>query len=478
MHTRIVTFLFRLILACGILLALPGQALAAGMSISGPATISEAAGKATYTVNCGTASTLPGVLPEVPNTGALSFAAASGPAPAATAADFGAPSQTLLTCSIATTSFTVDVPITNDTLDEQNKKFTVTVGGALAPEGSVSKSVTTTIADDDPIASIAPVAFILEGDSGTSTVDLNVTLSSPAALVTTIAFSTDDLTATAGPDYMSTTGNVVFQPGEQSKTVSVPVVGDTVPEGTEGFFVNLTSTDNGSLQTTGKQGGVGIVDNDKAGLPTVSLPKSVSVEEGTGGTTNILFNVNLSSAATQRTEVKWKTSNFTADGADYQAASGTLVFQKGQKTKTISVDVKGDKRDEPEEAFALTLSNPVGAALGQKGSFGVIQDDDGPKVKIGKPRVRGKNLVTKVRCPKSASRCRGELAGKAGKVKLGHDEFDLVAGGSQKLKLRLSKKARNKLADHALKAKLIATAADANGDTLVTKRKARLKRKR
>jgi hypothetical protein len=207
------------------------------------------------------------------------------------------------------------------------------------------------------------------------------------------------------------------------------------------------------------------------------MPKSVSVEEGTGGTTNILFDVNLSSAATERTEVKWKTANFTANSRDYESENGTVVFQKGQRTKTISVDVKGDKRDEPDEAFAVTLSNPVAAAIGQKGSFGVIEDDDGPKVRIGKPRVRGKNLVAKVSCPKSASRCRGTLVGKAGKLKLGRKAFDLQAGAAEKLKLRMSKKARTKLTERALKAKLRATATDASGDTLVTKRKARLKRR-
>ena len=41
----------------------------------------------------------------------------------------------------------------------------------------------------------------------------------------------------------------------------------------------------------------------------------------------------------------------------------------------------------------------------------------------------------------------------------------------------MSKKARRKLADRALKAKLLATASDASGDKRVTKRKARLKRR-
>ena len=60
MHTRIVTFVFRLILACAILLALPGVGDGQpGCRSPGRPRSSEAAGKATYTVECGdTASPL------------------------------------------------------------------------------------------------------------------------------------------------------------------------------------------------------------------------------------------------------------------------------------------------------------------------------------------------------------------------------------------------------------------------------------
>jgi hypothetical protein len=470
----------RPILACAILLALPASAMGAGMSLSGPGTVTEAAGMATYTVECGdTANPVP-VLPPVPNTGPLNVAAADGPAPATQPADHGAPSQPLVTCSIATTSFTIDVPITNDTADELNEKFTVSASGVLVAEGSVSDSVTTTITDDDPLASIVPVAFVVEGNSGTSAVELAVTLSSVAAQATTIAFETEDLTAVAGSDYTATSGNVVIPAGQQARTISVPIIGDTAAEGPEGFFVNLTSTDNGSLLSSGRQGGVGIVDDDvhSDSLPGVSLPKSVSIEEGNAGTGNVLFDVKLSVAAPARTEISWKTSNFSANNADYEAANGKVVFQKGQRTKTISVDVKGDKRDEPDEAFVLMLSNPVGVSLLSKGAFGVIEDDDGPKMKIKKARVRGKDLVTKIVCPESASRCRGKLVGKAGRLRLGREEFDLQAGDSQKLFLRMSKKARTALRDHGLRAKLVAITSDADGDTSVTKKKSRLKRRR
>ena len=445
------------------------------MSITGPASVSETATKATYTVTCGDTPNPVPLLPPVPNTGALTVGVSDGPAPPTQAADYGAPTVPLAVCSSATTEFTFDVPIVNDSLDELNERFTVTASGALVAEGPVSQSVTTTIADDDPIVSIAPVAFVLEGDSGTSTVDLVVTLSSAPVQATTIAFGTEDLSAVAGSDYTATSGNLVFSPGQLTKTISIPIVGDTTPEQTEGFFVNLTSTDNGALLTTAKQSGVGIVDNDAAGLPTASLPKTVSVKEND---TNAKFPVTLTRAATQRTEVSWKTVNWTANTRDYDSASGKLVFQAGERTKTISVGLKNDKRDEPDEAFGVVLDKPVAALLGQRGAFGLIADNDGPRVTIGKPKLRGKRLVTTIGCPKTASGCEGRLVGKAGKLKLGRKAFNLDKGEKQELRLKMSRKARKELGEHALRAKLKATASDTSGDTLVTVRKARLKRRR
>ena len=274
MHTRLVTFVARLILACGILLALPAPAMAVDFAFTGPGSISEAAGTATYTVTCGDATNpIPGA-PPFPNVGVLTVAAADGPAPNATSgSDYGAPSAAAFTCPPAGAS-TITVPITNDTVDETDEKFTVTITGVLTslgvpPVTNVSTSVTTTITDDDPIASIAPLAFIQEGNSGTSAATLVVTLASAAAQATTIGFSTDDFTATKGSDYTETSGNLVIAVGQTTGTISIPIIGDTAAEGHEAFYVNLTSTNNGTLNATKKQGVVGIFNDDAAPLPSV-----------------------------------------------------------------------------------------------------------------------------------------------------------------------------------------------------------------
>jgi len=457
-----VTFVSRLIVALAIVLALPAPAMGA-ITLSGPDSVSESAGIATYTVTCGG---------EVTDVLAVTVAVDPGPAPAASeGTDYTDPAALPIVClSLVPSEQTVQVPITNDTTDETDERFTVS-------SGTLGQSVQTTIVDDDPVASIEPVVLVTEGNSGTSVATVAVNLASAAVQPTTIGFSTEDLSAISGSDYTTTSGQLVIPTGESSGTISIPIVGDTIPEKPEAFYVNLTSTDNGSLAPTQKQAAIGIFDNDKGAVPTLSLPKRVSVAEGNKGKRNILFDVKLSSPAAQRTEVKWKTADWTADKTDYDSANGTVVFQPGQKSKTISVDVTGDRRDEPDEAFTVTLLSPVGAALGTaKASFGVIEDDDGPRMQIGKPRLRGDRLVAKITCPDSADGCAGKLVAKSGGLRLGRKRFDLEGGEARRLKLKLSDAAQDALSERRRRAKLKATASDSTGDRRVTTRRARLRR--
>jgi hypothetical protein len=80
-------------------------------------------------------------------------------------------------------------------------------------------------------------------------------------------FSTADGTATGGTDYVSSFGLVTFNAGQTSKTITVVVNGDTVAEGNETFFVNLTSATNATIADG--QGVGTIVDDD--GAPDVRL---------------------------------------------------------------------------------------------------------------------------------------------------------------------------------------------------------------
>jgi len=111
-------------------------------------------------------------------------------------------------------------------------------------------------------------------------------------------------------------------------------------------------------------------------LPTLSIQDG-SVLEGKRGTTNLNLTVTLSASSTSIVTVNYATDNGTAlAGSDYNSAIGTLTFQPGQTSKTISISVKGDRKREPNEIFYVDLFEPDGASITDGTATATILNDD------------------------------------------------------------------------------------------------------
>ena len=111
-------------------------------------------------------------------------------------------------------------------------------------------------------------------------------------------------------------------------------------------------------------------------FPTVSI-NNVSANEGNSGTTAFFFSVNLSAPSSDTVSVDFRTADGTANAeSDFQTTFGTLVFQPGETSKVIIVLVINDTVPEPDETFALNLSNPVNATISNGQGIGTIINDD------------------------------------------------------------------------------------------------------
>ncbi|MBM7069426.1 cellulase family glycosylhydrolase [Actibacterium sp. 188UL27-1] len=87
------------------------------------------------------------------------------------------------------------------------------------------------------------------------------------------------------------------------------------------------------------------------------------------------FEVKLEEPATERMVFDYTTEDGTAKaGEDYVAASGTVVFEAGEQSKMVKVEVMPDLMDEPNEKLSLTVTASDGTA--EMGT-GTILDDDG-----------------------------------------------------------------------------------------------------
>ncbi|RTL28929.1 MAG: type I secretion C-terminal target domain-containing protein [Burkholderiales bacterium] len=117
-------------------------------------------------------------------------------------------------------------------------------------------------------------------------------------------------------------------------------------------------------------------------LAKASIGSDVIVtNEGAGSAT---FTVTLDKASTQAVTVSYATQPGTAvAGADFVAKSGTVTFQPGETSKTISVDIVNDDRYEGAETFTVRLSAPVNASLGTDVGTAVIRDDGKGSVPAG-----------------------------------------------------------------------------------------------
>ena len=217
---------------------------------------------------------------------------------------------------------------------------------------------------------------LLEGNAGTTNAVVIVRLSAPSQQPVMVNYSTADGTASAGSDYQAVSGKLTFAKGETSKSILVPVIGDTTPEPDEAFFVNLSGAKNATIADG--QGVVTIQDDDPRSLSI----NDVSGPEGNSGTTPFTFTVSLSAACAAPVTVNFATQDGTAlGGEDYQATSGTLTFAPGETSKPITVEVIGDTTPEPGETFFVTLSGATNALIADGQGIASIVDDE-PRLSI------------------------------------------------------------------------------------------------
>ncbi|EFO79572.1 Na-Ca exchanger/integrin-beta4 [Oscillochloris trichoides DG-6] len=237
---------------------------------------------------------------------------------------------------------------------------------------------TATITDNDTIEITIDDVTAYEGDVGQNFV-FTVSLSGAAGGEVRVNYTTADLTATAGSDYTTTSGQLVIPDGDTSATITVPVLGDTLFEPDEAFVVllsNPTTTGLTPVEIVDNQG-IGTLLNDPTDTLVMGFTQAnYSVRENAGPA---LLTVRLSAPAAADFIVTYTTTPGTATApADYTTPSGSFTFAAGQIEQTMSVTIVNDGLSEPDETFTLTLNPIVGMTLSQATATVAIIDNDRP----------------------------------------------------------------------------------------------------
>ena len=125
------------------------------------------------------------------------------------------------------------------------------VAGPPGPEAAADDDAAADTDDADDTAPDPPSGLSVADAEATeeedAALDFVVTLDPAATAAVTVDYATADGTATAGSDYTATSGTLTFQPGETSKTVSVPITDDAVEDGGEILTLTLSGASGADL---------------------------------------------------------------------------------------------------------------------------------------------------------------------------------------------------------------------------------------
>ena len=222
--------------------------------------------------------------------GGVSFNIATANGSATAGVDYVAQSLTGQTIPAGSSTYTFTVQVNGDTANEPTETFFVNVTGVINAVVVDGQGVGT-ITNDDPLPSMSiDDVSVVEGNAGTVNAVFTVTLSAASGQTATVLYATADGTATQPADYTSTSGSLTFTPGQTTRTLTVPVIGDTVPEANETFFVNLSGAANATISDNQ---GVGTITNDDVpvtvspgtlpnGAVATAYSQTVTASGGTG----------------------------------------------------------------------------------------------------------------------------------------------------------------------------------------------------
>ncbi|MGG6293067.1 beta strand repeat-containing protein [Leptolyngbya sp. AN02str] len=194
-------------------------------------------------------------------------------------------------------------------------------------------------------------------------------------------------TATAGEDYTAISPiTVSFAPGETSKQVIIPIVGDTGFEPNETIGLTLGNPTGGATLGGQSTSTFTIVNDDPEPVPgTLAFTSATySAPEGNSDTPNTVIATIARSGGSDGTVtvVVTRAGGTATPGSDFTDGFPiTVTFAPGETQKQIEIPIVGDTVFEPDETLELVLSNPTGGAtLGNQSTttFTIVNDDVAP----------------------------------------------------------------------------------------------------
>ena len=281
----------------------------------------------------------------------------------------------------------ITVTVNGDTVAEPDETLSVSLSNPTnAMLGSSTVGMGTIVNDDTSVSLAVSPASVVEGDNFGNLV-YTFTRAGVTSGALTVNFNVGG-TATFGLDYNQTgaatfndtSGTVTIPAGQTKATVTLTPFNDMMIEGNETAILTLSAGTGYSVGTPASATGT-IIDDD-ADVTVAVAPASV-LEDGND---NLVYTFTRSGATSQMLTVNFSVSGTATYNTDYYAfgafnfngSNGSVIFNAGATTATVTVDPIADTTAEPDETVTLLLGAGTNYNIGFNGNTatGTILNDD------------------------------------------------------------------------------------------------------
>jgi len=324
---------------------------------------------------------------------AASFTVSASPAPSAdltvtvnvtALGSFGVTTGSRTVTVPTTGSVALTVATTGDSIDEPHGSVTVAVADDTAYDvSSTAGTATVVVSNEDdppptppptPVVSVAAGSDVAEGSSALFTVTASPAPTAPLTVTVNV---------TASGSFGVTAGSRTVTVGASGSAIlSVATTGDSTDEPNGSVTVTVTDDTGYDVHSTAGTATVAISDDDDPPPPADLAVLSVGDVVVGEGEWFALLTVRLSKPAEQEVTFGYATAitGFGAGhaslGADFKPVGRSGTISKGSTKFWLSVTVRDDSRDEPDETLKIVLSDLKGAVLGDGQAIITIKDND------------------------------------------------------------------------------------------------------
>ena len=314
----------------------------------------------------------------------LTFTLDYVPGGSAQAGDYSL-SPTVIVIGAGSDRVTVELEADDDVLVEGEESFMLELMSVLSRVaiGTTGTLMVTIPENDQQVPPAVDVTatlsqasiMLLEGE--TRQFEIRLTANAPSNLTFTLDYVPGG--SAQADDYSLSPTVIVIGAGSDRVTVELEADDDVLVEGEESFMLELMSVlSRVAIGTTGTLM-VTIVDNDEASEPVgieIGFDSATYRVNEDAGSLTLMVSV-ISGVLTETLRLSYAVSDVSTTGSDYTVSGNMLELSLMTPSVTISVDIRDDASDEPEEAFRVELSGaPAGITLDPATATVTIIDDD------------------------------------------------------------------------------------------------------